>query len=64
VRKVVAAAALVWAGAAVLLAQAPASRPVQPGATAATPAAPQRPASAAASNAADVASHRAWLKQY
>jgi mono/diheme cytochrome c family protein len=64
VRKALAAAVLAWTAAAVLLAQAPAPRPAPVGAPVMPSASAQRPAPAAAANAAEVARHRAWLKQY
>src|SRR5688572_27591614 len=72
-KKVIAAAAFAWAGAAVLLLgqSTAAPAPVRPQAApaaraqAATPARPEpRPASTASSAAAESAKHRAWLKQY
>ena len=74
-KKVIAAAALAWASAAVLLLGQSASGPARPSSPARTTdarpapaqaAAPARQAAAArpATAAADVAKHRAWLKQY
>jgi mono/diheme cytochrome c family protein len=82
-KKVIAAAALVWTGAAVLLpvdsgfsrtvlgqSASPSAAAVRPQATApsaraqAAPVVPQPAAATGTTAAADVAKHRAWLKQY
>jgi hypothetical protein len=77
-KKVIAAAALAWASAAVLLlgqstsvpprvpspAAAPSGRPSSAPPRAVVPARPPQAATRTTSAAADVAKHRAWLKQY
>jgi mono/diheme cytochrome c family protein len=69
-KKALVSAALVWVGAAMLLAQAPPAKPAQPAkaaapvATTAAPTAAVARATTVASNPADAVKYQAWVKQY